>query len=291
MNLPVHFQRFLSDIEPTPNQKAEAAAGYLNLRSRLQEEDYAAYFDHSFVCGSYGRDVALQTTKTIDVVVVANYTASLWEPHLALSHLKRILSKNRQTVTVQNSSIHIPLDTLELKIVPAIRTEDGFLKIPDKTLHNWVRSNARRHNQVSAAMDASKKGLYKPLVRALKYWRDYKMAEAWSTKSFLFECLIYDYAANSDFDSVAQGVEGFLWYTHSKYSPFRESHDCSPFIREIGATDVNVAKNWAYPEFCSFMDEVYKSWILSRQALDAQSKIMSVDRWRQLFGDAFPSSV
>jgi len=50
-----------------------------------------------------------------------------------------------------------------------------------------------------------------------------------------------------------------------------------------------MAKSWAYTDFCNFMDEVYKSWILSHQAVEAQSKLTSVDRWRQLFGDAFPA--
>ncbi len=287
MELPAHFQVFLSRIEPTDDQKAEVSTAHAALRSRLRE-DYAEYFKGSFLSGSYGRDTAIRTTKTVDIIVAANYDRRLWEPHLSLSQLKRILSKHCKAATIQNSSIRIPLSLVDLNIVPAL-IDEGILKIPDRTAHSWVPSSPHRHIQLSATMDASKKGLYKPLIKSLKCWRDHKMAEIWKPKSFLLECLIYDYAANSALDSVPNAMEEFLWYTHNKYKLFRESHEVSPFIREIGATDVNVAKNWAYRDFCNFMDEVYQSWILSHQAVGAQSKLMSVDRWRQIFGDAFPA--
>ncbi|MCW4018989.1 MAG: hypothetical protein NWF00_09980 [Candidatus Bathyarchaeota archaeon] len=289
MELPVHFQTFLANIEPTNDQKNEVSTGYAALRSRLQEGEYADYFQGSFLSGSYGRGTAIQSTKIADVIVAANYSRSLWEPHLSLFQLKRILSKGYKTVTAQNSSIRIPLSLVELDITPAITEERTFLRIPDHTAHNWVHSNAHRHIQLSVAMDTQKNGLYRPLVRVLKWWRDHKMADVWKPKSFLLECIVYDYAANSMLTSVPKAIEGFLWYTHNKYKQFRENHESSPFIREIGAPDVNVAKNWAYIDFCSFMDEVHRSWILSHQAVEAESKVMSIDRWRQLLGDAFPA--
>jgi len=179
---------------------------------------------------------------------------------------------------------------LDLNIVPAI-IEEGSLKIPDKDGHDWISSNVPRHIQLSAEMNESKNRLYNPLVKSLKYWCTHKMDEAWRPDSFLLECLIYDYATNAAFDSVPAAIEGFLWFTHNKYKSFKELQKSSPIIREIGAKDKNVAKDWAYANFCNFRDEVYKSWILSHQAIGAQSKLMSVDRWRQLFGDVFPVDV
>jgi hypothetical protein len=289
MELPAHFQTFLSNIEPTNDQKAEISTAHATLRSRLQEGDYAAYFQGSFLSGSYGRSTAIRLTKTVDVIIAANYSKSFWEPHLALSQLKRHLAKHYQTATIQNGSIRIPLNLVELNITPAITEERKFLKIPDREGHHWVPSNAHRHIQLTAAIEESKNGLYKPLVKALKCWRDHTMADSWKPNSFLLECLIYEYAANSAFVSLPKAVEGFLWYTHNKYKLFSQSRESAPFIREIGAPDANVAKNWAYPNFCSFMDETHRSWILSHQAVDAPSKLVSVDRWRQLFGDAFPT--
>jgi hypothetical protein len=290
MELPTHFHAFLSIIEPTNGQKTEVSTVHDTLRSRLREGDFAEYFKGSFLYGSYGRDTAIRQTKTVDIVVVANYNRSFWEPHTSLSHLKRVLSKSFKVINVQNGSIHIVLNLLDLNIIPAI-IEDGFLKVPDRDSHNWVPSNVHRHIQLCAELNKSKNDLYKPLIKSLKCWRDHKMAEAWKPGSFLLECLVYDYVANSALDSVPKAIEGFLWYTHNKYKPFKELQNAPPIIREIGSKDKNVAKNWTYMNFCNFIDEVYRSWILSHQALGAQSKLMSVDRWRQLFGDAFPVDI
>jgi hypothetical protein len=290
MELPAHFQAFLQNIEPTNDQKAQVSTALTTIRSKLKEDaDYAAYFEGSFLSGSYGRETAIRSTKTVDIVVVANYNQAFWESHLALFQLKRILSRNFKAVAVQNGSIRIPLSLVDLDIIPAITEERKVLKIPDGVGHNWVPSNAHRHLQLSAAMDTSKKGLYRPLIKALKCWRDHKMAPSWKPKSFLLECLAYDYASNSELDSVPKALEGFLWYVHNKYKRYKENHESAPFIREIGAADVNVAKNWDYRDFCRFVDEVYLSWILSHQAVEAQSKLMSVDKWRQLLGDVFPA--
>ncbi len=287
MELPTHFQTFLANIEPTTNQKRETSNANAVLRQRLREDDCMANFQGSFLAGSFGRDTATRSTKTADIIIVANYNKSFWEPHLALSHLKRILAKDYKTITVQAGFLQIPLSSIDLNIVPAI-TEERLLKIPDRAAHKWVPSNSHRHIQLSAAMDTSKKGLYRPLIKALKCWRDYKLAKDWKPKSFLLECLIYDYAEHSTFNSVPKAIEGFLWYNNSKYKTFQETHECAPFVREIGAPETNIAKDWPFRDFSSFIDEVHRSWILSHQAVEAQSKIVSVDRWHQLFGDAFP---
>lgn len=288
MDLPTHFQTFLSKIEPTDDQKVEVSTAHDTLRSRLRADDFTEYFKGSFLSGSYGRGTAIRQTKTVDIIVVANYNRIFWEPHLSLFQLKRVLSKSFKTVIIQNNLIRIPLNLLDFSIIPAI-IEEGSLKIPDRDAHNWVPSNVHRHIQLTTAMNESKKYLYKPLVKSLKCWRDQRLTEAWRPKSFLLECLVYDYAANSTLDSIPKAIEGFLWYTHNKYKPFKESQKASPIIREIGSKENNMAKSWAYTDFCNFMDEVYKSWILSHQAVEAQSKLMSVDRWCQLFGDAFPA--
>jgi hypothetical protein len=137
---------------------------------------------------------------------VANYNRIFWEPHLSLFQLKRVLSKSFKTVIIQNNSIRIPLNLLDLSIIPAI-IEEGSLKIPDRDAHNWVPSNVHRHIQLTTAMNESKKYLYKPLVKSLKCWRDQRLTEAWRPKFFLLECLVYDYAANSTLDSIPKAIK------------------------------------------------------------------------------------
>ncbi|MGA3059577.1 MAG: hypothetical protein ABSD92_04315 [Candidatus Bathyarchaeia archaeon] len=188
MELLSYFNQFLSNIEPTANQKAEASTGHTTLRSRLENDgDFKMAFKDSFLSGSYGRDTAVRPIKDVDIIIVTNYSERL-EPNVALSYLKHILSKYYQNVTIQHRSIHVVLSYVEMDIVPAITANDDFLKIPDRAVLNWVLSNPRRHLQLTARMNSAKNGLYVPLVKALKCWRDNRMNGSWKPKSFLFEC-------------------------------------------------------------------------------------------------------
>ena len=290
MDLPTHFQKFLSNIEPTTNQKAEASTGHATLRTRLEKDDeYKTFFQDSFLSGSYGRNTAIRPIKDVDIIIVAGYPEILWNPSLALAHLRRILTKYYQNVTTQNRSVHVSLSYVEMDIVPAIKANGDFLKIPDRAAQNWVLSNPRRHIELNAAINKSRNGMYVPLVKSLKCWRDNRMNDLWKPKSFLLECLVYDYATGSPIDSIPKAIEGFLWYIHNKYKAHRESHQSSPIIRDIGGTGNDVAKKWTYQEFCNFMDEAYRSWSLSYNALQSQNETGSIEKWRQLLGDAFPA--
>jgi len=289
MELPSHFQKFLSNVEPTNNQKAEASTGHAALRSRLEKDDeYKTYFQDSFLSGSYGRDTAVRPIRDVDIIIVGDYPEICWKPELALFHLRRILSKYYDNLTTQNRSIHVALSYVEMDIVPAIKAKDDFLKIPDRALQNWVISNPRKHIELSTAINTSRNGWYKPLVKALKCWQDNRMDDSWKPKSFLLECLVYDYATNSPIDSIPKAMEGFFWFIHNKYKAHREANRFSPVIFDIGGTGNDVAKKWTYQAFSNFMDEVYHSWSLSYQALASQNEAESIDKWRQLLGDAFP---
>jgi hypothetical protein len=175
-----------------------------------------------------------------------------------------------------------------MDVVPAIKAAQDFLKIPDRTAQNWVVSNPKKHIEMSVTMNTKRNGLYKPLVKALKNWRDNRMADSWKPKSFLLECLVYDYASNSDIDSIPKGLNGFFAFTHKKYNSYRQSHTSSPLIYDPAGTGIDVAKRWTYSDFCKFMDEVWASWNLCYQALTSQDENESVEKWRNLLGEAFP---
>ena len=288
MELPSHFEKFLSNIEPTYNQKNEASTGHTTLRLRLEkDEKYKDYFQDSFLSGSYGRDTAIRPIKDVDIIIIAAYSETLWRPELTLYHLKGILSNYYQNVTLQSRSVRVALSYVDMDIVPAIKANDSFLKIPDRKAQNWVISNPRKHLELSTAMNAAKNGLYKPLVKALKWWRDNRMNDAWKPKSFVLECMVYDHASNLAITSIPKSLNEFFSFTHKKYATYRQ-FNVSPTITDPAGTGINVAKNWANQEFCNFYDEVWKSWNLCYEALNSQDKMDSITKWRQLLGDAFP---
>ena len=137
-----------------------------------------------------------------------------------------------------------------------------------------------------------RKIVFKPIIELLRDQKRFGWYKnSWKPKSFLFECLVYDYATNSSIDSIPKAIEGFFWFIHNKYKAYREANRSSPFISDIGGTGNDVAKKWTYQEFSNFMDEVYRSWSLSYNALKSQNETESIEKWRQLLGESFPLTI
>jgi len=179
-----------------------------------------------------------------------------------------------------------------MDVVPTVTTDglNSFLKIPDREVKNWVVSHPRKHIELATVMNANRNDLYKPLVKALKQWRDNRMENSWKPKSFLLESLVYDYALNNSITSIPMAINNFFWFTHEKYNEFRKTNTCSPVIKDPAGTNIDIAKRWTYSDFCKFMDELHESWRICYNALESQDSKVSVENWRQLLGDAFPLS-
>ena len=295
MELASHFQKFLSNIEPTPTQKSEASTGHTTLRSRLEKDsNYSKYFVDSFISGSYGRDTAIRPINDVDVIVITNHNDS-WTPDAVLYVLEKALGSYYPSDKLirQGRSVRVSLSYVIMDVVPAILTNglNGVLKIPDREVKEWKVSHPRKHLQLATEMNSARDNLYKPLVKALKQWRDNMMEDSWKPKSFLLECLVYDYALKNNISSVPKAIKEFFWYTKAKYSEHRKTNSYSPVISDPAGTGNDIAKKWSYSDFCRFMDELDKSWYNAYLALEASDYNDSAEKWRKLLGDVFPLSV
>jgi len=294
MELITHFEKFLSNIEPTTNQKSDASTGHNVLRSRLEKDDgYKNYFLDSFVSGSYGRDTAIRPINDVDIIVITKHSQSS-SPDTVLYILEKALGNYypRDKITRQGRSIRVSLSYVIMDVVPAITTNgyDGLLRIPDREVKEWKASHPRKHLQLAIEMNSKQNNLYKPLVKALKQWRDNVMGDPWKPKSFLLECLVYDYATNSNISSIPRAIKDFFWYTKTKYDAHRKANSYSPIIRDPAGTGIDVASKWTYSDFCRFMDELNNSWYLAYQALESTDYNDSLEKWRKLLGEVFPLS-
>jgi len=295
MELPSHFAKFLSNIEPTYSQKSEASTGHNTLRSRLKDDkDFKSIFKDSFLSGSYGRDTAIRPINDVDIIIITIFTEKL-DPNTALFVVERSLKNYypSEKIKRQGRSVRVTLSYVTMDIVPSITTNNIYdtLKIPDREIKEWVLTNPRKHIELSTDINKRRSNLYKPLVKSLKEWRDYRMSEKWKPKSFLLECLVYNYALVNNFTYISKAIEDFFWFTHQKYDEHKKSKSYSPVIPDPAGTGIDVAKRWSYSDFCKFMDEVFSSWFISYNALNSTGYNESVEKWRRVLGPKFPQKV
>lgn len=293
MELTTYFDRFLANIEPTFNQRSEASTGHTTLRSRLKTDDYYKnFFRDSFLSGSYGRKTAIRPINDVDTIVVTWHSDSI-TPNEVLEYLERALERYYSNIRRQDRSVRVSLTYVTMDVVPA-RAPNGLnhaLKIPDRSAGKWVDSHPLAHLHLTTELNEKRNGLYVPLVKALKRWRDYRMGVTWKPKSFLLECLVYYYARGRSFSSVPKGIQGFFNYVIAKYNDHKNTKTYSPIIYDPAETEIDVAKIWTFADFCKFMDEVFTSSYLADAAISSTDYDDSKRRWRQLLGGDFPLSL
>lgn len=195
-------------------------------------------------------------------------------------------------IRTQGRSVRVSLSYVTTDIVPAIATGGLYdvLRIPDREVEKWKETHPRKHLELATSMNKRRGNLYKPLVKALKRWRDNRMENAWKPKSFLLGCLVYHHCQENSVDSIPRAIRDFLWFTYSRYDDHRRTKSCSPVVSDPAGIVTDVAAKWTYPDFCKFLDEVCRSWYVAYQALNSADYHDSVEKWRQLLGDDFPKS-
>lgn len=294
MELRSHFDKFLSNIEPSQNQKSQAITGHSTLRERLQnDEDFKKFYVYSFLSGSYGRHTAISPINDVDIIVITSMNHT-WDPSLVLSVLERVLKKYYPGKTKrQTRSIGVELSYITMDVVPAITTNgiDDMIKIPDRELKEWKKTNPRKFAKLSSDLNDKNDGNHIPLVKALKEWREVNFPEENKPKSYLLECLVYYYTLEKGIESIPQGVRDFFWYTWRKYEDHNKNESYSPIVWDPAGTWNNVSRGWKFSDFKLFHKKTLSSWLIAHNAIKSTSYSESVEKWRSILGSKFPQSV
>ncbi len=290
MELLSDFKAFLSSIEPGSADVTAAKAAHEKVRDELRtDSESKEAHKETFLSGSYARSTAIKDINDVDVICLLDIDTVTTAPELVLSWLQGILSKYYKETRPQGRSVGAKAaNDVWLDIVPGvpIGTDDGPVKIPDREAQSWVASHPK--GQIAAAISQNKAtdGLYVPVVKITKAWRDRLSPESARPKSYILETLVHKMIGHPT--TYAGAVVSVLEGIEEKYGAFRGSNTV-PFISDPGYASVNVAKRWTSSEFDAFMWQVKVAATVARKAFDSTDEKQSRALWQQLLGPAFGS--
>lgn len=289
MELDTYFRGLLANIEPSPAAVKKAKKAQEDLRAHLEtDEEISKANPDTFLSGSYARDTALNSIKDVDVIVLIDLDHNATAPEVVIAWLQEALQKYYSKVRPQGRSVQVTTGTdFDLDVVPSVPLShrDGPVWIPDRDAQQWVATHPKGQIAFGANKNSSTDGLYKPLVKIFKYWRDRLPTEAARAKSYLLESLVAQGLLSVP-SSYARGVVAIFSAIYSSYFPYL-SLNTVPKISDPGYPSVNVAKRWKLNEFSAFMREVEPALKIATAALNSQDKDQSVKLWRRLFGEKF----
>jgi Second Messenger Oligonucleotide or Dinucleotide Synthetase domain len=288
MELVGDFEAFLSSIEPSEADVADAKAAHEKVRQQLRtDQEFKDAHKDTFLSGSYARDTAINDINDVDVICVVDIDRLITEPEVVLAWTQAILGKYYTKTTRQGRSVRA--ETAKgvcLDIVPAtlIASDDGPLWIPDREAREWVATHPKGQMQAKTDKNTATNGYYVPVIKLMKFWRDNLPTESCKLKSYILESLVHGSIGSPS--SHAAAVVNVLEGVERTYGVYRNS-GVVPIISDPGYGSVNVAKHWESKDFTDFMNQVKSAGATARKALDSTDEAESRKLWRHVFGSTF----
>ena len=288
MELTADFKAFLSSIEPSDADVADAKAAHEKLRQQLRtDKEFKDAHKDTFLSGSYARDTAINDINDVDTICVVDIDRSITEPEVVLAWTQAILGKYYAKTTRQGRSVRAEAAKgVCLDIVPAtlIAVDDGPLWIPDRDAHEWVTTHPKGQIQAKTIKNTATNGYYVQVIKLMKFWRDRLPTESCKLKSYILESLVHGSIGSPV--SHAAAVVNVLEGVERTYWGYRDLN-IVPTIADPGYTSVNVAKHWESNDFNDFMTQVKTAAGTARKAFDSNDEAESRKLWRQIFGSTF----
>jgi hypothetical protein len=278
----------------------------------------------TFLQGSYKRSTAVQPAPNkrldVDIIVVTRLHENEYTPSKALDLFRSFVReyyKNEyryQGRSIGISQEHVDLDlvitsappesimgilpeegrsdapleeeTLEHQTKKLARSastawKDEPLRIPNREAMRWEHTNPLAQLEWTREKSARTNGHFVNVVKAIKWWRYDRQPKLDQPKSYPLERIVADCCPDG-ICSVAEGVTKTLEGIVSRYASRK------PTLPDHGSHP-DVLHRVTREQFHDFNQRALAAAKLARGALDADGVQESATRWRELFGDKFPS--
>lgn len=302
----IHFKEFLSNIEPSSSTIEEVSRIQNTLRDFLKK-NYENYID-SFLSGSYAKKTCIRPTtkypskRDVDIVVITNFNKTD-SPNDVLCQLFKIFKKTRKysDVVLQDHSIGITMNKLKIDVVPVLvdQKDDELFYIADSNSDEWYKTDPKGHIKWSTEFNSSNKGLYKPLVKIFKWWRQGKCPKTMKfPKGITLEKIIADNIdiIADNIDRSSRTIEDVLVNTMlnivESYKDFIDRHEL-PVIRDPSqkVKSNNLLYGYEFNDFSRFIEAIEKDLsVLYNDMDDFDEHGFSNESWQTILGPEFPSA-
>ena len=161
------------------------------------------------------------------------------------------------------------------------------LWIPNRDAGKWERTHPLEQIKWTWAKNASCNKHYIKWLRQLNGGREFIMKMT-APKGIRFEHLV-GVCCPDAITSVAEGVTLTLEAIVANYRTYALLKRV-PYLADHGVPEHNVLGRVSGEKFAEFYEHAKKAAEIARDALDADDKEKSIEKWRELFGSKFPDS-
>ena len=161
------------------------------------------------------------------------------------------------------------------------------LWIPNRDAGDWEETHPLEQIKWTWGKNARCNKHYVNVVKAIKWWQRVHHPDD-KPKGYPLEHLVGACCPDS-ITSVAKGVTLTLENIIANYSAYA-ARELVPCLPDHGVPRHNVLGRVDGKEFAEFYEHAKTAAEIAREALDAETKEKSIEKWQELFGSKFPGS-
>ena len=161
------------------------------------------------------------------------------------------------------------------------------LWIPNRDVGDWEETHPLEQIKWTWGKNARCNKHYVNVVKATKWWQRVHHPDD-RPKGYPLEHLVGVCCPDS-ITSVAEGVTLTLENIVANYGMYAECQ-LVPYLPDHGVPGHNVLERVSGAEFAEFYEHTEAAAQIAREALDAETKEESIEKWQELFGSKFPDS-
>ena len=301
-----YFDKFLENIEPSPDAKEIAQKAHQLLREEVERSNkFGDCITDTYLYGSYRRHTAIGTIKDVDIVLLTNLDHTLQEnsPQSVLRRLKEGLKEfygdpkdtayQRRSIRVDNPMRSISNCELTLDVIPSVLVSEGRdeILIPDRELKKWILSNPKGHIVRTEYFNSENygRGNFVPLVKMFKWWwknwceENIPDEERPNPKGFWLECLAGECFVPG-IDTWSENFHMLLQNILNRYG----NTIIVPQLNDPGLPGEHLKTSLTSEEFDRFIGAIRSSLRLMNEAILCNEDFESTILYQDIFGDVFP---
>nr|WP_269135705.1 nucleotidyltransferase [Xenorhabdus bovienii] len=236
--------------------------------------------------GSIGRHTAIKGISDLDMLYIM--PASKYEDYDSredgqsklLTDVKNILAKEYpdQTVKKDKLVVQVIFKNFHIEVQPVFRQEDGSFKYPESYCGgSWKITKPAKEITAMTAFTRDKSKNLRKLCKMVRAWKN---RNGVNMGGLLIDTLAYRFLdSTSKYDSTGNGSLGDL---ARDFFEFLSNEERKERYHALGSGQhVRVESPW-------FVRAAADAYSLCRDAIDSGGAASENDKWRKVFGKAFP---
>jgi hypothetical protein len=293
MTVSQRFEKLLSNIAITEDQKQDGIKKHTGVRECLNEHYYgsALQYSNSMLVGSWAKSTVIRPPRDIDVLFELPYSVyQRFENKTGnkqsqlLQEVKGVLSAWYSTTKMRADGqvIVVPFNSYSVEVLPAFKLSNGRYRICDTNDGGKYKETDPEAEMKSIAdSDSNYKGNTRDIVRMMKKWQEYCSVPL---KSFWLELLAEDFISSWQYHG--NGATYYDWMARDFLSYVRGKVD--GWVLVPGTYEIL----WLGNDWKSKADSAYERAVKAcKYEADQESSTKDVDawwEWRNIFGEDVP---